>query len=149
MKVIQEFKEFALRGNVVDLAVGVIIGAAFGSIVSSLVADILTPPLGWLMGGLDFADKQILLTRKGETHLLTGRVLPADVAIRYGKFVNAMIAFIIQALAIFALVKVINMARRKQPAPASGPTMKDCPRCMISIPIKATRCGHCTSDLPA
>jgi len=119
MSLISEFKEFALKGSVVDLAVGVIIGASFGLIVKSAVDDVLMPPLGWLMGGLDFADKVIVLQHAGTTHPITGKVLPKDVVLSYGKFINAAIQFLIQAIAIFALIKAINHAKRKpQPVPA-------------------------------
>ena len=122
MKLAKEFREFALKGNVIDLAVGVIIGAAFGAIVTSLVTDVLMPPLGWLTGGLDFADKGWTIQKAGEPHMFSGKELKADVVLRWGKFVNAAIAFLIQAIAIFMLVKVINAARRKpEPAPAVPP----------------------------
>jgi large conductance mechanosensitive channel len=125
MGLVQEFKEFALKGNVVDLAVGVIIGAAFGAIVTSVVNDVLMPPLGWLTGGLDFADKQIVLQKAGEPHKVTGKILPKDVVISYGKFINAMISFLLMAVAIFVMIKLMNRMRRKEaaaPAPPPGPT---------------------------
>src|SRR4051812_27760763 len=119
MSLISEFKEFALKGNVIDLAVGVIIGAAFGAIVGSMVNDLLMPPIGWLIGGLDFSDKVAVIQRAGSTHPLTGKVLPKDVVISYGKFINSAVTFVIQAIAIFAMVKAINAAKRKpQPVPA-------------------------------
>ena len=121
MKLWNEFKEFAMKGNVVDLAVGVIIGAAFGSIVKSVVDDVLMPPLGWLMGGLDFKDKMIFLQHKGDTHAITGKVLPADVVIRYGQFINAAINFFIVAMAIFVMIKVINKLKRQPPPPDVAP----------------------------
>src|SRR4051812_37570698 len=105
MRLLNEFKEFAMKGNVVDLAVGVIIGAAFGAIVSSLVADVLMPPIGWLAGGLDFKDKTIMIQPAGATHPLTHNVLPKDVVIRYGQFINAVINFLIVAISIFAMIK--------------------------------------------
>lgn len=125
MKVLQEFREFALKGNVVDLAVGVIIGAVFGAVVKSVVDDVMMPPLGWLIGGLDFSDKAIVLQKAGSTHPLTGKVLPKDVVVSYGKFINALIQFLIQALAVFLLIKAMNRLRRKEaaaPAPPPGPT---------------------------
>ena len=125
MGLLKEFREFALKGNVIDLAVGVIIGAAFGSIVSSLVNDVLMPPLGWLTGGLDFADKALVIQKAGETHKFTGTPLAKDVVVSYGKFINATITFIIMAIAIFAMIKAMNALRRKQeaaPAPPPGPT---------------------------
>jgi large conductance mechanosensitive channel len=128
MKIISEFKEFAMKGNVVDLAVGVIIGAAFGLIVSSLVQDLLMPPLGWLTGGLDFKDKAIVIQKAGEAHKLTGRILDKDVVISYGKFLNALINFIIVAIAIFGVIKMINRLKRKPPpadVPPSPPTKEE------------------------
>jgi large conductance mechanosensitive channel len=120
---IAEFKAFALKGNMVDLAVGLIIGAAFGAMVNSLVTDIVGPPLGYLMGGLDFADKYITLLKAGNPHPITGKVFPKDIVLSYGKFINAIIAFSIQALAIFMIVKAINKMRRKEEAaPTLPPT---------------------------
>lgn len=121
MGLIKEFRDFALKGNVVDLAVGVIIGAAFGSIVKSAVDDVMMPPLGWLMGGLDFSDKAITLQKAGSEHAITGKVIPTDVVVRYGKFINATIQFVIQAIAIFVMIKLINKARRQQPVEAAPP----------------------------
>src|ERR1044072_2895632 len=108
---IKEFKEFAMKGSVVDLAIGVIIGAAFGTIVTSLVQDVMMPPLGWLTGGLDFADKVSVIQKAGSNHLITGRPLEKDVLVRWGKFLNAIINFLIQAAAIFIVIKLINRAR--------------------------------------
>jgi len=116
-----EFKTFALKGNMIDLAVGLIVGAAFGAMVTSLVTDIIGPPLGYLMGGLDFADKHITLIQKGASHPITGKVMDKDVMLTYGKFINALIAFTIQAFAIFLVVKVINVMRRKEEAAPSTP----------------------------
>jgi large conductance mechanosensitive channel len=121
VRIVQEFKEFALKGNMVDLAIGVIIGAAFGSVVTSLVNDVLMPPLGWLTGGLDFSDKVIVIQHKGARHLITGNVLPKDVVLSYGKFINAIISFLIIAIAIFAVVKVMNTLRRKEEAKPAEP----------------------------
>ena len=145
MKILREFKEFAMKGNVVDLAVGVIIGASFGAIVTSLVADLLMPPLGYLMGGVDFSDKVWEVAPAGK-HLVTGKDLPA-VVVKYGKFLNATINFVIQAFAIFLLIKLMN--RMKKAPPPADPTTKECSACCSSIPIKAKRCPHCTSDLKA
>ena len=125
MSLATEFKEFALKGNVVDLAVGVIIGAAFGAIINSMVSDVLMPPLGWITGGLDFQDKAWVIQSMGEAHKITGKVLTEDVVLRWGKFVDASIKFIIMAFAIFIIIKVMNRARRKEaaaPAPPPGPT---------------------------
>jgi large conductance mechanosensitive channel len=122
MGLIAEFKEFALKGSVIDLAVGLIIGTIFGALVTSMVQDLLTPPLGWVTGGIDFADKVLVIQHKDSTHLISGKPLKEDVPIRYGKILNAMINFLIQAMAIFLIVKVINRARRKpQPAPEAPP----------------------------
>src|SRR5687768_8535829 len=115
MKILSEFREFAIKGNVVDLAIGVIIGAAFGAIVTSLVQDLLMPPLGWLTGGLDFKDKIAVIQKAGSTHPISGRVLEKDVVISYGKFLNALINFLIQAVAIFMLITLINRLRREPP----------------------------------
>lgn len=118
---VAEFKAFALKGNMIDLAVGVIIGAAFGAMVTSLVNDIISPPLGYLMGGLDFSDKAVTLLPKGEPHPITGKVFDKDVVLTYGKFINAIITFTIQAIAIFMVVKGINALRRKEEAKPSAP----------------------------
>ena len=139
---LKEFKEFAMRGNVVDLAVGVIIGAAFGAIVTSLVNDIVMPPIGRVMGNVDFKDLFIALD--GSTHgsLAEAKMAGAPV-IAYGNFLNTVINFLIVSFAIFILVKQVN--RLKGPAPAA--TTKECRFCGMSIPLQATKCGHCTSDL--
>jgi large conductance mechanosensitive channel len=134
---IKEFKAFVMRGNVVDLAVGVIIGAAFGKIVSSLVNDVLMPPIGALIGGIDFSD--LALTLKAPI----GAVKPAT--IRYGLFVNQVIDFLIVAFCVFLVVKVVNSLQKQPVAPA--PTEKKCPQCSMLIPIEAKRCGHCTSNI--
>lgn len=141
----KEFKEFAMRGNVLDLAIGVIIGAAFGAVVTSLVNDVIMPPIGKLMGGVDFKDFFIALD--GGAYKTLEEVKKAGApAIAYGSFVNAVINFLIVAFAIFILVKQVN--RLKGPVPAAAPpSTKDCKFCGMGIPIKATRCPHCTSDL--
>jgi len=144
---LKEFKEFAMKGNVIDMAVGIIIGAAFGKIVSSLVSDILTPPLGKLMGNVDFSNLFICMSVEQYPTLEAAKA--AGVAtINYGIFINTIIDFIIVAFAIFMLVKQVNRFR-KVPAPAAPvePTEKECPFCISMIPIKATRCPHCTSQL--
>jgi large conductance mechanosensitive channel len=122
MGLLGEFKEFAMKGNVVDLAVGVIIGAAFGAIVSSLVSDVLMPPLGWISGGLDFKDKVIVIQHAGEAHKITGKVLDKDVLISYGKFLNAVINFLIVAMSIFVAIKIINRLKRDAPPPDAVPS---------------------------
>ena len=142
----KEFKEFAMKGNVLDMAIGIVIGAAFGKIVSSFVADVLMPPLGLLMGGVDFSNK--FLTLKGGTFATLDAAQKAgSVTMNWGLFLNTVIDFLIIAFAIFILVKQINRLKR-QPA-AAPPSTKDCPYCLSAVPIKATRCAHCTSDLKA
>ena len=137
MSMMQEFKTFAMRGNVVDLAVGVIIGAAFGKIVSSLVADVLMPPIGVLLGGVDFST--IAMTIKEAT-----ADAPA-VTMNWGIFINSIIDFIIVAFVIFLVIKGMNST--KKPALAPAQSEKQCPECMMIIPIAAKRCGHCTASL--
>lgn len=144
MKILQEFKEFAVKGNVIDLAVGVIIGGAFGKIVTSLVNDVIMPPIGALLGEVDFKDLKIPLDNSGA----------ADApAIAYGAFINTVLDFLIVALCIFFMVKGINHLRRitekeKEKAETKpDPTEKECPYCLSQVPIKATRCKHCTSQL--
>lgn len=145
----KEFKEFAVKGNAIDLAVGVIIGAAFGSIVSSLVKDLLMPPLGLVTGGLDFSNKFIVLKAgaNGATDFATPAAAEAAKAItlNYGNFITVLINFIIVAFCIFLVVRAMN--RLKRPAPETEPTSKDCPACALTIPVKATRCPHCTTEL--
>ena len=142
---LKEFKEFAMRGNVLDLAIGVIIGAAFGKIVSSFVADVLMPPIGKLMGGVDFSNLFVVLG-SGHYDTLKAAKDAGAATLNYGLFINAVIDFLIVAFAIFLVVKAVNRAMPK-PAPAAAPAMKDCPYCLSSVPAKATRCGHCTSSL--
>jgi large conductance mechanosensitive channel len=130
--VLKEFKDFAMRGNVMDLAVGVIIGGAFGKIVTSLVNDVIMPVVGLFVGGIDFSG----------LHFAVGQA-----AINYGAFIQNIVDFLIIAIVIFLVVRSINRIRK--PAPAAGPDSKDCPFCFTAIPIKATRCPNCTSDLAA
>ena len=142
----KEFKEFAMRGNVVDLAVGIIIGTAFGAIVSSLVNDIIMPIIGRLLGSLNFSDLFINLTPdKAAASLKAAKDLGAA-TINYGVFINTIINFAIIALVIFLLVKAMNAVRKPTPAPAA-PETKECPYCLTKIPKKATRCPACTSEL--
>jgi large conductance mechanosensitive channel len=141
---IKEFKEFALRGNVLDMAVGIIIGAAFGRIVSSFVSDVIMPPLGLLVGKVDFTNLFINLTSTSYPTLVEAKKAGAA-TLNYGLFINQIIDFVIVAFVIFLLIKQMNRLK-KQPAPAD-PTTKECPHCLSTIPIKATRCGHCTSQL--
>jgi len=147
---LKEFKEFALRGNVVDMAVGIIIGAAFGTIVNSLVSDILMPPIGILLGNVDFSSFFIVL-KEGKIpgpYLSPAAAKAAGaVTINYGIFVNAIISFLIVAFAVFLIVRNINKLRRQEEAPPVVSTTKECPYCFSVIPIKAVRCAHCTSEL--
>jgi large conductance mechanosensitive channel len=145
MGMVKEFKEFAMRGNVVDMAVGIIIGGAFGKIVTSMVSDVLMPPIGALLGGVDFASLAIKV--KDATVDAAGKTTPA-VIISYGKFINTVLDFIIVAFCIFMVIKAMNALKTKPaPAPAAAATTKECPRCFSTIPIKATRCPQCTSDV--
>lgn len=134
-----EFKKFAMRGNVVDMAVGVIIGAAFGKIVTSLVNDILMPPLGVVVGNMDFSKLAVTL-RPAEGDV------PA-VLLKYGVFINTVLDFVIVAFCIFMVVKLMNSLQRKEPAAPPAPTEKQCPQCCMNVPIAAKRCGHCTSTI--
>ncbi|MEZ5944269.1 MAG: large-conductance mechanosensitive channel protein MscL [Planctomycetaceae bacterium] len=141
MGIIKEFKEFAVRGNVADMAVGIIIGGAFGKIVTSLVNDVVMPPVGMLMGNADFSHLAITLREK-----------TADVdavTLNYGAFINTVLDFVIVAFCIFMLIKAMNNLKRQEEAAPAEPTTKDCPKCCSSIPIKATRCPNCTSELAA
>jgi len=149
---LKEFKTFALRGNVIDMAVGIIIGAAFGTIVKSLVDDVIMPPIGLLLGGVDFANLFILLrsgTPAAPYASLADAKAAGAVTMNYGVFINAIIGFLIVAFVIFLLIRSINRMTREQEAPAAAPTTKECPYCLSVIPIKAARCAHCTSELPA
>jgi len=150
-KIFSEFKTFIMRGNVLDLAVGVIIGGSFGAIITSLVKDILMPPIGVLLGNVDFANLYVQLN-PNKVPLAPGTALQAAqeagaVTWNYGVFINAIITFLIIALAVFFVVKLVNKLQKpKEEAPAE-PTEKDCPFCWTKIPVKATRCPHCTSIL--
>jgi len=149
----KEFKEFVMRGNVVDMAVGIIIGAAFGTIVKSLVSDIIMPPIGLLLGNVDFSNLFTVLkegaTAAGPYASLADAQAAGAVTINYGVFINTIISFIIVAFAIFLIIRKINELKKQEEAPPAEPTTKDCPFCLTSIPIKATRCPHCTSQLAA
>jgi large conductance mechanosensitive channel len=142
---LKEFKEFAMRGNVIDMAVGIVIGAAFGRIVSSLVNDIIMPPIGLVLGKVDFSNLFLNLSGRHFDSLADAKKAGAAV-ISYGTFMNTIIDFVIVAFAIFLLVRQINRLQRPKPA-AAAPTTKDCPYCASTIPIKAVRCPNCTSDL--
>ena len=144
MGFVSEFKEFAMKGNVLDMAVGIIIGVAFGAIVSSLVKDVIMPPIGMIMGGINFGDLFIALDGKTYASLAAAQAAAAP-TINYGLFINTIINFLIVALAIFMLIRQVNAAKKK-PAPPE-PNTKDCPFCKESIPKAAIKCSHCTSDL--
>lgn len=128
MKIIDEFKEFAIKGSVVDMAVGVIIGGAFGKVVSSFVGDVMMPPLGLLTGGVNFNDQKLVIR---------------SVTINYGAFITAAIDFTIIAFAVFLLVKAINSLKRSEPVAPTAPSEKQCPECLMNIPLQAKRCRHC------
>jgi large conductance mechanosensitive channel len=145
---LKEFKEFAMRGNVMDMAVGIIIGAAFGKIVSSLVKDVIMPPIGKLMGGVDFTNLFVSLTDQKFATLAAAQKAGAA-TINYGVFINTVLDFIIVAFAIFMVIRGMNQLKRKEEEAPAEPTTKDCPYCLSTIPIKATRCGHCTSEVTA
>ncbi|BCB28288.1 large-conductance mechanosensitive channel [Sulfurimicrobium lacus] len=145
---LKEFKEFAMRGNVVDMAVGIIIGAAFGAIVKSLVSDIMMPPIGMILGNVDFSNLFLVLkdgSATGPYLSLAEAQKVGAVTINYGLFLNAVISFIIVAFAVFILIRNINRLRKEEPA--AEPNTKDCPHCFSTIPLKASRCPHCTSEL--
>jgi large conductance mechanosensitive channel len=143
---LKEFKAFAMRGPVLDLAIGFILGAAFGKIVTSMVNDIVMPPIGLLLGHVDFSNLFINLSGTHYGSLADAKKAGAAV-MSYGVFLNTVIEFLIIAFVIFLLVKAIN--RMQRPAPAAGPTTKECPYCLSTIPLKATRCSQCTSALTA
>jgi large conductance mechanosensitive channel len=143
---LKEFREFAMKGNVVDLAVGVVIGAAFGKIVDSLVADIIMPPIGKLLGGVDFSS--LFVTLGGGTFPSLKAAKDAGAAtLNYGIFINAIINFTIIAFALFLVVKGMNAMRRQEATAPPPPTSKLCPQCHMEIPLKAVKCGHCTSSV--
>lgn len=135
MSMIKEFKEFAIKGNVIDMAVGVVIGAAFGKIVSSFLNDLVMPPLGLLTGGVDFTDMRLTLkTADGAGKAVT---------LNYGAFLTNVVDFVIVAAAVFVAIKMVNALKRAEPVAPPAPTEKQCPECLLNIPIKAKRCGHC------
>ena len=141
---LKEFREFIMRGNVVDLAVGVIIGGAFGKIVSSLVSDVIMPPIGLLLNGVDFSNLFVSLTGQPYATLAEAQAAGAP-TLNYGNFVNSVIDFLLVGLVIFLLIRAIN--RLQRPAPAAEPSTKECPFCFSAIAVKATRCPSCTSQL--
>jgi large conductance mechanosensitive channel len=142
----KEFKEFAMRGNVLDMAVGIIIGGAFGKIVSSFVKDVIMPPIGMLLGNVDFSKLYLNLSGQSYESLAAAQEAGAP-TINYGVFINTVLDFIIVAFAIFLVIRAMNRLKRKEEAPPPAPTTKECPHCLSSIPIKATRCAHCTAQL--
>jgi large conductance mechanosensitive channel len=146
----KEFKEFAMRGNVVDMAVGIVIGAAFGTIVKSFVSDVLMPPIGLLLGGVDFSNLFAVVKQgdpTGPYAALTDAQAAGAVTLNYGLFFNTVISFLIVAFAVFLVIKAINSMKRQEEAPPEEPTTKDCSYCCTEIPIQATRCPNCTSEL--
>ena len=143
---LKEFKEFVMRGNVLDLAVAVIIGAAFGKIIASLVDDIIMPPIGLALGNVDFANLFINLSGKDYPSVAAAKAAGAA-TMNYGIFFNAVINFLIVAFVIFLLIRSYSKMQKPAPTPAPAPTTKDCPYCLSPIPVKATRCAHCTSEL--
>ena len=149
----EEFKTFAIKGNVIDMAVGIIIGAAFGKVVDSLVKDVIMPPMGWLMGKVDFTNLYLTLPQNGKIQTfdsLEAAQAAGAVTINYGVFINTIISFILVAFAVFMLIKVINKlkaAAEKQEEVEEAATTKKCPRCCSVIDINATKCPHCTADI--
>lgn len=144
---LKEFKEFAMRGNVLDMAVGIIIGAAFGKIVTSFVEDVIMPPIGKLLGHVDFSNLFLVLSETDKSFKTVADAKAGGVVtLNYGLFLNTIINFLIVAFAVFLLVRQVNRWTKKPAAPAA-PTTKECPQCAMTIPIAAKRCGHCTAQL--
>jgi len=146
----KEFKDFAMRGNVVDMAVGIIIGGAFGTIAKSLVSDVLMPPIGLLLGGVDFSNLFVVLSQGdpvGPYVALADAQAAGAVSINYGIFINNVVSFLIVAFAVFLLIRGINALQRKEEEAPPKATEKECPYCVSKIPIAARRCAHCTSEL--
>jgi large conductance mechanosensitive channel len=145
--VLKEFKEFIARGNVIDMAVGIIIGAAFGSIIKSLVDDVIMPPIGLLLGKVDFSNL-FLVIREGKSsgayETLAAAKAAGAVTVNYGVFINTIISFLILSFAVFVLIRAVNKLKRETPPEA---TTKECPYCLSVIPLKASRCAHCTADI--
>ena len=149
---LKEFKEFAMRGNVVDMAVGIVIGAAFGTIVKSFVSDVLMPPIGMLLGGVDFSNLFAVVKAgdpAGPYAALADAQAAGAVTVNYGMFINTVISFLIVAVAVFLVIKAINSMKREEEAPPEEPTTKECEFCFSEISIKATRCPACTSQISA
>jgi large conductance mechanosensitive channel len=146
----KEFREFAMRGSVIDMAVGIIIGAAFGAIVSSLVSDVLMPPIGLLLGHVDFTNLYIVMaggTGPGPYASLAAAQQAGAVTLNYGLFINKIISFLIVAFSLFLIIRSMNQMKKKEAAAVTVPTTKECPFCFTQIPIKAVRCPNCTSEL--
>ena len=147
----KEFKEFAMRGNVLDMAVGIIIGGAFGTIISSMVNDVLMPPIGMALGNVDFSNLYILLKEGSKAAAPYAALADAKAAgavtINYGLFINSVISFVIVAFCVFMLVRSMNKLKREETAPPAEPTTRDCPFCYTAIPLKASRCPSCTSEV--
>jgi len=147
----KEFKEFAMRGNVVDMAVGIIIGASFGGIISSLVADVIMPPIGLILGNVDFSNLFVTLKEgakiAGPYASLAAAKTAGAVTVNIGLFINTVISFLIVAFSMFLVIRGMNRMKKEAPAPAAAPATKDCPFCFTAIPIKAKRCPNCTSQL--
>lgn len=147
---LKEFKNFAMRGNVIDMAIGIIIGSAFGAIIKSLVSDLLMPPLGLLFGDVNFSDLFIILKQGSSPAPYQTLALAQEagaVTLNYGIFINTLISFLVIAFAMFLLIRSINRLQKEEQAPPAEPTTKDCPYCTTTIPINATRCPHCTSEI--
>jgi large conductance mechanosensitive channel len=146
----KEFKEFAMKGNVVDMAVGIIIGAAFGTIVTSLVADIIMPPIGLILGKVDFSSLFIVLKEgkvTGPYESLAAAKAAGAVTVNYGAFINTIVSFLIVAFAVFLVVRNVNKLRKEKEVPPAAPSTKECPYCLSVIPVKAMRCAYCTSEI--
>lgn len=144
MKIVDEFKEFAVKGNVVDMAIGIVIGAAFGTVIKSLVDDIIMPPFGRILGGTNFSNLFINLSRSSYSSLTAAKAAGAA-TINYGQFLNTIISFVIIAWTLFMIVKLMNRLKRQKPA--AVPNTKTCPQCQSTINIKAIRCPYCTSKI--
>ena len=147
----KEFKEFAMRGNVLDMAVGIIIGGAFGTIISSMVNDVLMPPIGMALGNVDFTNLDILLKEGSKAAAPYAALADAKAAgavtINYGLFINSVVSFVIVAFCVFLLIRTMNRFKREETAPPAEPTTRDCPFCYSAIPLKASRCPNCTSEV--
>jgi large conductance mechanosensitive channel len=144
----KEFKEFIMRGNVVDMAVGIIIGAAFGTIIKSLVDDVIMPPIGLLLGKVDFSNLFMVIREgkiAGAHDTLAAAKAAGAVTVNYGLFINTIISFLIVAFAVFMIIRAVNKLKRETPSPEAA--TKECPHCLSVIPIKASRCAHCTAEL--